>query len=405
MPDAPELDGLQRFSLESDRDSGRFFVGREAELSRISNAAEMWRVAVANGRPTLGVILVSGAPGAGKTALLHHLREHPPNSTAALAIDLSALGSEAELVQDLKDGLAGLLGRAKGALRPSKASINLGVLKVDWSGFSQAVTLRGLGRAISPGQKAKPTLLLIDEVQSATQEQVQVLAALHRGATGLPLVPVLAGLSDSSDVLSAGGISRRAAEYDIRIGQLNEGEPAEAVRMMLEEFRILGPEPAKRRWASAVEALCDRWPQHLKTAMTALARELLRTEGNLERADWERTHQEAASLRAQGYEARRSLRMQDARPLLAEFLSIIALPIKRDHAIEALRRLMGTHSPPSMAPPDFLNHLIHQGVLHDPNGNGEYNCPIPSFRDYLIGKGLGSAAAPEPPGPIQRQSR
>ena len=78
--------------------------------------------------------------------------------------------------------------------------------------------------------------------------------------------------------------------------------------------------------------------------MTALARELLRTEGNLERADWERTHKEAASLRVQGYEARRSLRMQDARPLLAEFLSIIALPIKRDHAIEALRRLMGSHS-------------------------------------------------------------
>ena len=399
MPDAPELDGLQRFSLESDRDSGRFFVGRRVELDRISDAAEMWRVAVAGGRPPLGVVLVSGAPGAGKTALLHHLREHPPNSAAALAIDLSALGSEAELVQDLKDGLAGLLGRAKGALRPSKASVSLGVLKVDWSEFSQAVTLRGLGRAVSPGQKAKPTLLLIDEVQSATQEQIQVLAALHRGATGLPLVPVLAGLSDSSDVLSAGGISRRATEYDIRIGQLNEGEPAEAVRMMLEEFRIEGLEPAKRRWASAVEALCDRWPQHLKTAITALARELLRTQGHLERADWERTRQEAASLREQGYEARRSLKIRDARPLLAEFLGTIALPINRDHAIEALRRLMDTDPVLGMPPADFLNHLIHQGVLHDPNGNGEYTCPIPSFRDYLIGKGFGSAAFPEPPGP------
>ena len=379
MPDGPELEGLQRFSLESDRDSGRFFVGREAELGRISDAAEMWRVAVADGRPPLGVVLVSGAPGAGKTALLHHLREHPPGSIAALAIDLSALGSEAELVQDLKEGLAGSLGWAKGALRPSKASVNLGVLKVDWSEFSQAVTLRGLGRAVSPGKKAKPTLLLIDEVQSATPEQIQVLAALHRGATGLPLVPVLAGLSDSSDVLSAGGISRRAAEYDIRIGQLNEGEPAKAVRMMLDEFRIPGPEPAKRQWASAVEALCDRWPQHLKTTMTALARELLRTAGDLERANWERTHQEATNLREQGYEARRSLKMQDARPLLAEFLRTIALPVNRDHAIDALWRLVDADSGPRHGPPGFPQSLNSSRRPARPNRQRGVHLPHPQF--------------------------
>ena len=329
---------------------------------------------------------------------LHHLLEHPPDSKAALAIDLSALGSEAELVQDLKDGLAGPLDKAKGALRPCTASVNLGVLKVDWSQFAEAVTLRGLGRAVASGDTAKAMILLIDEVQSATPDQIRVLATLHRGATGLPLVPVVAGLSDTADVLSAGGISRWATEYDIRIGQFSDGEPAEAVRLMLDEFRIPGPEPVKRRWAGAIEALCDRWPQHLKTALTAFAKELLRTAGNLERADWNGTLEEASSLRERGYEARRSLEMKDAHPVLAAFLSTMTLPISRAHAVESLRRLADAGHVLSMDPKDFLSHLIHQGVLHDPKGNGEYTCPIPSFRDYLIGKRGDSAAAPGSPG-------
>ena len=399
MADAPELDGLLEFSEETDRDSGRFFVGREAEIGLVGKAAEKWTRSVKSGDAPLGVVLISGAPGAGKTALLGQLLKHPPPTTAALSVPLLRLSSEAELVRSLTDALTKPAGGVAGGLRPSGVTANLGLAKFSW-GLSSTppTTLGDLDRGLSVGGAAA-AMLLIDEVQTATPDQVRMLAALHLGATGFPLVPVLAGLSDSSDVLSAGGISRRAATYDLRLDRLHEGEPAEAVRMMLGEYRVRGPEPVQARWCRAIEAISDRWPQHVKTAMTALARELLRADGELERADWERTRDDAAALRTRGYEARRSPHMRRAGTLLARFLEETPLPADEERAIRHLEGLMAGGAAGGMAPGAFFDHLVHQGVLHDPEGTGEYVCPIPSLRDYLIRRGQAGHAEPGDPRP------
>ena len=73
MPNGPDLEGLLEFSQETARRSGRFFVGREAEVERVAVAVNGWRVAVGNDDSPDGVVLVTGAPGVGKTALLRHL--------------------------------------------------------------------------------------------------------------------------------------------------------------------------------------------------------------------------------------------------------------------------------------------------------------------------------------------
>lgn len=109
-------------------------------------------------------------------------------------------------------------------------------------------------------------------------------------------------------------------EYDIRLGRLDKGEPAEAVRLMLDAFCISGSDAVRERWGRDIEAASDRWPAHLKTALTALARELLRTDGDLALADWGRTKRDAAALRTAGYAAGVSLEMENAATLLAQFL-------------------------------------------------------------------------------------
>ena len=91
--------------------------------------------------------------------------------------------------------------------------------------------------------------------------------------------------------------------------------------MMLDAFRIRGSVADREGWGQDIEAASDRWPAHLKTALTALARELLRTGGDLTLADWDRTKRDAAGLRAAGYAAGVSLDMENATTLLAQFFS------------------------------------------------------------------------------------
>ncbi len=394
MPDSPDLDGLLDFSKETGRNSGRFFVGRDAELALIGDAARLWMRDIESGSAPFGLVLISGAPGAGKTALLHHLVRNPPPSVAALSVPLLRLSSEAELARSLKDALTDRARRGIQGMRPTAVTANLGVAKFAWALPQQApATLGDLERGLSGGGTTA-VMMLIDEVQSATPEQIQMLSALHLGAAGIPLVPVLAGLSDAGDVLASGGISRRAVEYDVRLGALKAGEPAEAVRLMLAEFRVRGSQNTKHRWCREVEATSDRWPQHLKTSMTALARELLRTDGDLERADQDRAFRDAAALRARSHEARRSPEMVDAEAILAEFLTRTQMPIGRRDALDALRRLLNGDPILNFGATEFLRHLIHQGVLHDPNGDSRYLCPIPSFRDHLIERGSIAKEAP-----------
>lgn len=113
-------------------------------------------------------------------------------------------------------------------------------------------------------------------------------------------------------------------------------------------------------------------------------------------ADWDRTRREAATLRENGYEARRSLEMKSGAPLVSRFLQTAPLSVMKHDAIAILRHLMDDDATLDMHPQAVLDHFVHQGVLHEPDGDGEYVCPIPSFREFLIRKGGRSEAGSTP---------
>ena len=72
----PDLDALRRFSKLTDREASPYFGGRTEELALVEDALNRIRerVQADHWRPAGGeTVLFLGAPGAGKSALLHHL--------------------------------------------------------------------------------------------------------------------------------------------------------------------------------------------------------------------------------------------------------------------------------------------------------------------------------------------
>ena len=72
----PDLDALRRFSELPDREATPYFGGRADEIGLVERALNRIRERTRENRlnPAGGeTILFQGAPGAGKSALLHHL--------------------------------------------------------------------------------------------------------------------------------------------------------------------------------------------------------------------------------------------------------------------------------------------------------------------------------------------
>ena len=172
------------------------------------------------------------------------------------------------------------------------------------------------------------------------------------------------------------------------LGRLEPGQPAESVKMMLERFRVEAAEVEAARWATLLEELSDRWPQHLRNGMRALANGLLASGGVLASVDEKAVLAGAEERRLDSYRARRSPEMLASGLLLAAAME--AVPEDGLGYVETLRVIEGSAGaasgwrlPAGMGPEEYLDHLVHRGALQD-DGTGRLACPIPSLRRFLV---------------------
>ncbi len=415
----PDLAGLNAFLDESDRDKARFFVGR---LPQIDHIERRWRRVrnLTHANETLPAssasILIQGAPGAGKTSLLNHMQtawEADDTAPQALHIQCGELGSDAKVAATIADALDLAAGKelrrthsVTGGGRAGFAGLNLSGGATRTTAAPEA-SFRTLARVIKPSLWQRPVVLLIDEIQNATADHDLTLSLLHEGRHGLPIIPLFAGLANSRDVLVRRGISRFGLDDIHTIGGLEPGEPGEAVRMMLEGFRIDLAGADVARWAARFEETSDGWPQHLYNGIRALAENLVKTEGHLARVDEAAVLTRAQERRLNAYRARRSPEMRQSSALLG---AVMAALRSDGSSTGAILRLINRKAaldgddvewqlPDGMTASHYLDHLIHRGALQI-NADDLFICPIPSFRQFLIEQGEPEGAvSPAPAGP------
>ena len=406
----PDLEGLRAFVREGDRNRARFFVGRETQIRDIEQACADAFAGFRAGRPLAGTTqLIQGAPGAGKTALLRHMddvfgsarepgglwsrlfRRAPDKSAqpTTLLLERTALadpaGAALRVAECLDSGRAQQLRQTLGRSVGANAGAAVGATVATAPSTPSFAELR---RLFPPQDWKGPLCLMVDEVQNLERDEAGTLEDLHLATAGLPIVPVLAGLANARDVLARRGISRLNEDGVHTLGRLEAGEPAEAVRRMLDAYGVETAAPDADRWAARLEEHSDGWPQHLQNAMRSLAEALFEANGSLAAVDEAAVSARSLERRTRAYRARRSPRMQEAVFLLARVMAAVPdTGLRFNEAVGVISSRAGQGCgwslPERMSPRDFLDHLVHRGALQS-GEDDRLVCPTPGFRHFLM---------------------
>ena len=403
-PPRPDIAGLQAFAVEDDRLPLAAFVGRQDIIADIEHAVAQ---AAAGGAAVRGrTRLVFGAPGAGKTALLYELarcwRARAANGDASAPVPVDCQPGEltspvaftevvlSALVPDSSFDVAKATTTEDGGGVPGVAGLSVSrttsvpsLVDSVQAGRTPWAVVR---EAMHPERRACPVVLLVDEAQNMPGDpggdgRTRLLAEIHDGRHGLPIVAVLGGLGSSKQVMARRGISRFARGAVHSLPLLTDAESGEAVNLFLARHRITGGDEAKALWRRRIAEACNGWPQHLHSYLCGAARALADAGGDLEHADLDAALAAGDDWRRQYYDARLEGVSADF-PAVADVVGRIPESGAQMYRIvEWCREATGTAADGS----DLHARMIHDGVLQEMPG-GLVTCPIPSFRRYILAR-------------------
>ena len=407
---------LKEFAELPDREATPFFGGRADEIATVERALERIRRRMQAGhwQPAGGeTVLFQGAPGAGKSALLHHFvklwRSFGRSGPVVVATALTNYVNERTLALRVAEAvdpeIAARFRRSETTHSSSRIDASGGIPGVvSGSGSAESghqaanapaeLSLAAVKDAVS--ETGRPVVLFLDEAQGLegfAAETVQpVISQLHTGSHGGPFLTVFAGLAYSSAVLRERGISRFSRGHENTLSALAPEEATEIVLRMFAEFRVRGDEDLKSQWALTLANESCGWPQHLHVAMQELAAQLpaAPTPGKLEPVDGQfgsTVLKAAAQARDEYYERRIDDHLAAAPDLIAETLRRIGSGKVRTDVLtyiqEAAQPGTGTKSLPKDHDAElFLDRMVRRGVLKNAPGH-KLVCPIPSLRNYV----------------------
>ena len=403
-----DIDGLSRFSRLKERDVAPFFVGREHNLNDIDMAYNDAVESYHHGHCiTSETRLFYGAPGAGKTSLLHEIQARAKRGgfgtpiPHVLRMPHYCLNTEKAVVMEIaehlqKDGVFRTISHEQVSIGAQILNILQGSVQKGQTQDPTEATFGQLRALYSAVENPLPILLCVDEIQNITPDAKSMLSALHEGTHGLPIIPIYAGLGNALDTLMAHGVSRPVSGYIHSVGALAPEEAQECVQDMFAAFKVKCT-GALDDWPAILAAWSDCWPQHLHNGMRALAHELARPDVNgvLQRVVLENVARTARAFRNEAYGWRISEMLSDHRELAAHVMQhVVTSPLTRPAVKQIITTLHQTISgtlSEGFSVSNFFNELLHQGLLqefHEEQPDGTMidvmRCPIPSLATYVM---------------------
>ena len=249
--------------LVSDRGSARHFHGRKSirrDFDRVLAGAE--------DSPQGGTtFLIQGAPGAGKTALLHQLGMDAGDKWTVVRIKPTALESPVVMAQ--------ALGKAYIESEKEVLKASAKVVGVDLNTtISGTQTVTGvLQDCIGDADRI---ILVLDKAQhlanpSSHAADISIRDALDditNGETGRKVVLVLGGLGHTWEALKDRGLSRLRRGCSHTIGRFRQKETTR--RVVTDWLNEYGCDPDHvEAWTDELARASDDWPQHVICCVAA----------------------------------------------------------------------------------------------------------------------------------------
>lgn len=413
-PHASELtheewrDRLRHYVRRSDRTAEPVFVGREDIFERVGDCIEKARDRdeVAN-----LTIVVSGAPGAGKSAFIAECMRRCAESGSAVPVELDHDGLWPD---KLASGIGEALSLPKETPARTSRSVQVSVGLPDGPsatigyGSSQTETDALMRRARDEGGVPwqtirdaygkvlgrRPVLLCVDEAQNFTREGnkgANLPFGLHKGPTGLresvPIVPLYGGLADTERVLDEEcRITRPDEDNVFALGRLSRDESRACVQAIeMDYFGLVGRRSTTTPFLDWLVEQGADWPQHLRSQNEAVALAMLdansRELGDL---DIEQVCGHIAKRRNEYYD-RRIAKFRTAAGQKAALAMIRAaeqggLETEIEDAAETVLAASGETA---HVPEELMADMVHAGVLQRIAAEHRYDCPIPSVKEYV----------------------
>ncbi len=263
-------------ATHTDRASPVHFAGRRLELDLVLSRATRAQPGTAG-----GTIVLQGAPGAGKTALLNEIAvrfkaQGTRNRAIFLASPWTHSGEGAvleRLAHAAFDIDPGAFDRVETRSETATAGASVAragrTRSIATSPPDLADWIRFENRYASQADEASRTLILADESQTFEDDAGALLKALHT-QNRFPFLLVCGGLSDTQERLASLGLSRLDSDSVLRLGTMSAAEAREAAFESLVWTLAGGAAPPIRhtgaeveRWADEVAHASMGWPQHL----------------------------------------------------------------------------------------------------------------------------------------------
>lgn len=403
-----DLEGLREFekSRGGSRGKAEFFVGRKEEMDALESACvEAIKRKSSPDRSERendpGGLLFTGAPGAGKTAILaealqrtermesveggiatprafHGIRERLrlTNYKTPLVINTAPAELRAE------NALAGLCSRKAsevsiGAQRDAWAKavelLSAPVAGIDGSGLT--------GRIREIDVLERPlVLVLIDEAQNSNESNGTIYESLHLGLHPLPVVPLFVGLSNSRARLKEAGISRFANGHVRRLDPLSEEECGEAMRSFIERYGVEVRARDLEFWETFASDHSRGFAHHLNDVLVTASACTRERNGRLESAMGAKAARIMGEKKSEYYELRTD--GFDLPELNAAALIVEDVVDRGENPHYAAARRF--EEVPIEAPDvnGFVDRMVRSGMLQE-LGMKRFECPIPSFSEWL----------------------